>query len=173
MECHCCNKESSNPILCGGCHFAMYCGDACAQRDWDKNHGHHICRHKNMRSAKRVAVIKDDITSWEIKSQVDDFLESGKPHLNDDDLWYNVVNDLHVNGHLFQAYMKPILMTKAGRKSVLKKLDRGTVDVRDYRGRVKKYTDDQRKDIKIVIESNPSRYDPDETMTKWYNDQDY
>lgn len=41
MQCGYCRKavETDDPLVCGSCHVMVYCGDACAQADWERVDG--------------------------------------------------------------------------------------------------------------------------------------
>ena len=172
MQCHGCDNVIKNsPHVCGGCEFAMYCGETCARRDWDATHGHHVCENTvNQWSASNVRSMIGDVANWDVQVQTKDFLDSGEPVLENHELRNKIMNDLHVNGKLFRNYIRPILKTKRLRKGVIKKLKRGFVDDKDYRGRVKQYSMSQANDILYVVDKDSETYDGDGMVKEAYNE---
>lgn len=172
MRCHGCNNTiKGTPYVCSNCEFTMYCNGICAQSDWDMTHGHHVCESNiDHWDASSVRAMVGDVVDWNIQQQMNDFLTTNEPRLEDFDLRDKIINDLYVSGKIFRNYIRPILKSKRLRKGVIKKLERGFVDNKDYRGRVKHYSKSQAADILYVIDKTTDYdYDNDGSVRDAYN----
>lgn len=167
-KCHCCGKLSATHKLCDGCHVGVYCGTSCQQKDAQAHAAY--CDHSNPTKAAfwdtdHVELeVYDQIRSQRVRSLVEDALLADEPQISMP-LKRDIAHDLHVNGKLFQTYMKSVLATAVGRRRVLEKLEEKGKRFKYLSA----YREDQVDEIREIVESK--KEDPNyDALNKFFKE---
>ena len=125
MKCnHCKDAIKQDFTTCGNCYNVFYCNARCGNKAIHDGHNDVCGEEPGMWSKNSVRGLVDDISSEHLQDRVQDFLGSNASTL-DVGLRKKVLNELHINGGVFRAYIRPFLLTKSGRKKIIKRILEG------------------------------------------------
>lgn len=151
--CHNCDVKGLDYKICKNCHFAIYCDNQCYQ---DHHINHECCDKDETWSRETVKELKYDVKNKVIRSEIKQFLKSDQI-VPSKKLKVDIINDLYIQGKIFQAYIKTILKTEIGRKRVADKI----FGEKRY---FTSYTRSQKSEIRDIVISDPEKYDPNEDI---------